>query len=221
MATLDSIRTLYKYTLQDKGLTLEEINGTPPSPANDVRDKVIAEAINWYGRRVPRIRTSLVQPLAAGFYELPLDWQVWSRIVSVEFPLDQNPPAIYPKKSIGFQAREVGTFFFLNPNPGSAFRLSYLTVHGGGSDNVSSISDDHEPIIAKYAAGLAGLDFAARYANSVSNNVDSVQYRTKEQEWRSVAKALMDQADVEIRQHEWALLYATEADARYNKSWRA
>lgn len=217
MATLLSIRKYYAYSLQDLGNQLETIN---PVPTDDVRDKAIAEAINWYSRRFPRPKVILVDPLAPGFYQLPNDWQMWSRAILVEFPLDQMPPTYLSNKAFGIQARESLSYFFLNPNPGGQFRLSYTTVHGGGPDNVASIISDHEGPIGKYAASIAADWFADRYANSVSNNLDAVQYRTKEQEWRSVAANLRAQADVELRPAEWSQLYATDGQARYFKGWQ-
>lgn len=218
MATILSIRNYYRYSLQDLGNQLEKIND--PAPTDDVRDKAIAEAINWYTRRFPRVTVSLVNPIAAGFYQLPNDWQFWSRMIFVEFPLDQMPPQYLSYKAFGIQPRESLSYFFINPNPSGQFRFAYTSVHGGGPDNVASIISDHEGPIGKYAASLACDWFADRYANSVSNNLDAVQYRTKEQEWRAVGKNLRDQADLELRPAEWAQLYATDAQARYNKGWQ-
>lgn len=220
MASILGIRTNYKYALQNLGGTLEEVNGVPPSPTDDVRDKSIAEAINWYSRRVPRVAVSLLNAIADGFYQLPNDWQFWSRMISVEFPINQNPTSYIPLKYVNFQQRETLSYFMITPNPSGQFRIAYTTVHGGGPDNVASIVSDHEAIIGRYAAAVSALDFAARYAGSVQNNLDAVQYRTKEQEWRSVAEALIEQADKELRQHEFSQSYATDNEARYLKGWR-
>lgn len=220
MATLLSIRNYYKYNLQDLGSQLEIINGNPPVPPDDVRDKAIAEAINWYTRRVPRLKVSLFNADPTGFYQLPNDWQMWSRAILVEFPIDQNPPIYLSDRAFGIQARETLSYFFLQPNPSGQFRLSYTTVHGGGVDGVASVIADHEGIIGKYAVSIAAEQFAARYANSVSNNLDAVNYRTKEQEWRDVAKALREQADRELRPAEFAQMFASDFDARYKKGWR-
>lgn len=217
MATILSIRNYYRYALQDLGNQIETINDPV---TDDVRDKAIAEAINWYTRRFPRPKVILVDPIPAGFYQLPNDWQMWSRAILVEFPIDQMPPVYLSNKAFGIQARESLSYFFLLSNPSGQFRLSYTTVHGGGPDNVASIISDHEGPIGKYAASIVAEWFAARYANSVSNNLDAVNYRTKEQEWRSVADALRKQADLELRPAEWAQLYATDGQARYFKGWQ-
>lgn len=159
MATLLNIQAEYKTALQDKGATLEEINGVPPSPLNDVRDRAIVEAINRYGLRVPRLQTTLIQPVADGYYGLPGDWQVWSRIISVEFPLNATPPTYLSKQAISYQARETGgSFYYLLPNPASSHRLSYTTLHGGGTDLVASIVLMHESLIGKWAVAIASLE---------------------------------------------------------------
>jgi hypothetical protein len=218
MATMLSIRNYYRYALQDLGNQLEKIND--PAPTDDVRDKAIAEAINWYSRRVPRLSTLLLASIPAGFYQLPNDWQMWSRMILLEFPLNTMPPTYIPNKYFGIQATETVSNFFVNPNPTGNFRLSYTTVHGGGPDNVASVISDHEGIVGKFAASIAADWFADRYANSVSNNLDAVQYRTKEQEWRAVAKNLRDQADVELRPAEYSQMYSSDGEARYFKGWR-
>ncbi len=220
MASLDAIRREYLYAFQDRGAILELINGDPPSPPNDVRDRAVSEAINHYSIRVPRTKVVLVSPISTGSYPLPADWQNWSRIVTIENPIDQNPPVYLSQKSIAYRNTETQGYYVLLPNPTASFRLAYLTVHGGGIDNCASIDAIHEPLIGKWAASIACIEAAARYAKSQQNNVDAVNYRTKEQECRAVAGELKALVDRELRAYEWSLLYRTDADASYHKPWR-
>lgn len=220
MASLNSIRKEYLYSFQDRGNLLELINGDPPTPANDVRDRAITEAINGYSMRVPRARTILVASVASGSYQLPTDWQNWSRIIGIEHPIDLNPPQYLSERGIQFRNTESLGYYVLLPNPDASFRLNYTTVHGGGPDNVSSIDAMHESLIGKWAASIACVEAAARYSKTQQNNVDAVNYRTKEQECRSVADALRAIVDRELRQYEWSMAYRTDGDARYGRGWR-
>lgn len=216
MASLASIRDEYRVALQDLGSLLEEINAVPTT---EVRDRAIAQAISHYTRRVPRIVTTLVTANSTGFYSIPSDWLTTSRFVSLEFPTDQSPPIYLPLGRIQLQRRETGLMYYINPNPSQSFRLTYTGKHGGGADSVDSIDALHEPMIGKWAVGLSALEFAARYANSKSNNLDAVNYRSKEQEWRAVAQAMREAVDRELRAYEQAQVRQTDGDAQ-PKGWR-
>ncbi len=214
MATLANIRTRYKYALQDQASLLEEI----AESASDVRDKAIEEAIRWYSRRLPQVKTVALAQSTTGFYAVPTDWKVFSRIVSVEFPLDQTPPQYLDQgRHIRLQRQPTGIFYFLDPNPSGTFRLSYTTKHDETAP--TTIPDEHDGILGRWAAHVAAVEFASRYANSVQNNVDSVNYRTKEQEWRAVAKELWEDLQRELRRDEWAQLYSADIDTQV-RGWR-
>lgn len=215
MTTLADIQTEYKYALQDKGNILEDLAAS----ANDVRDKAIQEAIRWYARRIPLVKTVLVSADSSAFYAVPADFENGSRIVTVEFPLNQNPPQYLTRNRgdmIRYQRRETGMFYFLDPNPSGDFRLTYTARH---LDNATTIPAHHAPIVGKMAAAVAATEFVARYANTVSNNVDAVNYRTKEQEWRDVRKTFLAQVEEELRRDEWAQVQSIDSGT-LQKGWK-
>lgn len=206
MATLANVQTLYKSFLQDQAKILEEIQGS----LDVVRDQSIKDAIRWYSRRAPQKKTVLVASVATGFYAVPSDWKPGSRIVTVEFPLDQTPPIYYGPRAWQFQRRDTGLFYYLTPNPSGSYRLTYTTKYD--ETTPTAIPDEHEEILARVAVYFSAIDFASRYANSVSNNLDAVQYRSKEQEWRAVAKEHLSAAEQLLRRDEWAEMFQTDPD---------
>ena len=219
MTALADIQTAYKYALQDKGSQLEEINSTATTA---VRDAAITQALQWYSRRIPLTKTVSVATSTTSFYTVPTDWTNGkSRIVSVEYPLDQKPPTYllpYSGGGIRMQRRETGWYYYLDPNPSGSFRLTYTTQHLASA---STIDTTHVEIIGRMAASIAAGEFAARYANSVTNNLDAVNYRTKEQEWRSVRDMLMAQVDTELRRDEWAAAMANDPTAGLDRGWKS
>jgi hypothetical protein len=211
---LTRIQTEYAYALQDQAALLEQV----ALSTNDVRDKAIDQAIREYSRRFPKIATALVASVSTGYYPLPSDWEPGlSRIVSIEFPIDQSPPLYAPPKSWRLVRRESGQVIYILPNPGGNFRLTYVTKHDETAPS-ASIPSDHAGALGKWAGKIAALEFMARYANSVQNNVDSVNYRTKEQEWRHVYDTLALQIDKELGSAEVAIQH--EADPlTYFRGW--
>src|SRR3990172_5833657 len=197
MATLANIQRVYTVVLQDRGALLGE---SPAVSLTEVRDSSILEAIRWYARKLPLVKTSLIGNGATAFYAVPADWVEGSRIVSIEFPLDQTPPQYVTRRGKGggvtLQRRETGVFYFLSSNPTGPFRLTYTASR---NTDASDIRVDHEEIVGRMAAAIAAANFAAFYANTVQNNVDSVNYRSKEQEWRAVRKELLAEVEMELR----------------------
>jgi hypothetical protein len=211
MATLANIRSEYKYALQDVG-NIVEIEGS-----TTVRDKAIAQALVDYSRKFPYIKTVLVASVAGGYYALPSDWlDGFSRIVSVESPIDQSPPAYLSPKSWRLVRRESAPVIYIDPNPSASFRLTFVTKHDESAP--TTIPESHEGALGKWAAMIAAQSMMAFYANTVQNNVDAVNYRSKEQEWRHVYDTLKLQLAGELREAEIATQRA--ADYRtYFSGW--
>lgn len=215
MPAIDDIRREYALALQDKGNLLAD---APAVGADEVRDKNIASAIQWFSHRIPQVKTVLVASIPAAYYPVPTDWQKWSRVVTVEFPLNQEPPAyVDNERGVRLQRRETGLFHHLSPNPSGSYRLTYTTEHLADGTTVDA---DHYRYVGLKGAILSAEDFAARYAGSVSNNLDAVNYRTKEQEWRSVAKSLREQLEREMRRPEWSQFYSADLNATGRRGWR-
>lgn len=214
MATLANIQVAYKQALQDRDNQLEGIN----DPAtNAVRDASIEAAIRWYSRRYPNVITALVSSVAGGYYSPPTGFTATSRITSLEYPIDQSPPAYLSPKSYRIVRRETSLKIYVDINPSSAFRLTFTGKHDETAP--TTIPDEHTAIVGRMAAVVSAMHFAARYANSVQNNLDGVNYRSKEQEWRSVHDDLLKQINNELRRDEIALLTTSDVDAVF-RGWR-
>jgi hypothetical protein len=212
---IDEIRREYAIALQDKGNLLAD---APALTADEIRDRNVASAIQKFSHRLPQIKTSLIASVASGFYAVPTDWQKWSRVVTIEYPLDQVPPGYLDnERGVRLQRREAGLFHHLSPNPSGSYRLTYTTQHDAAG---ASIDVAHYRYVGLQAAILAAEDFGARYAGSVSNNLDAVNYRTKEQEWRSVAKSLREQLEREMRRVEWGQFASADLNATGRRGWR-
>lgn len=215
MASLVAIQTEYAYGLQDLGNLLEQINA---SPTTDVRDKAIAGGIRWYSRLVPNIKVVDTTPIQSGYYPLPADYAQSSRIVSIEFPRDQSPPAYLNSKNFRTQRTPSGENIYINPNPTDTFRLAYTTEH---LQDASTISTAHERIVGIMSAAIACEEFAARFANAVTNNLDSVNYRDKARAFAEKAKEYREQVEREMRSPQWGQFFRADVDAlRMDKSWR-
>ena len=212
---LADLQLEYKLALQDKQGQVEEVTG-----ANDVRDKAIGEAIRLYETRFPQVKTSDVATITTGFYPVPADWQTFSRIVSIENPIDLNPPAYLRPNAIRQVRRSTGLFYALNPNPSSTYRLTYTTKHDALSmSNYPSLEARHVSPLAKMAASIALLEIASYFAKTQNAQGDAVVYRTKEQENRTMAIELRKQADAELRADEIRQAHALDSET-YEKGWR-
>lgn len=214
MAALAEIERQYDYILQERApKLLEEVAVSP----DDVRTRNIRAAILWFSNTIPQLKTVLVAPTSDGYHPVPADWSDRSRLVSIEFPLDQNPPAFIDlRRNVRTHRRETGKFFYIQVPPTGNFRLTYTTKHDSAA---ASIDPDHERVVALYAAAVAAGEYAARYANSTQNNLDAVNYRSKEQEWRAVEKDLREQAEREIRLAAWRHAHDAD-DAGLSRTWR-
>lgn len=218
MATIANINKEYAYQIQDLGSLLEQVN---TSPTTDVRDRAIVAAINYYTRRLPRVRAALIASIPGGFYPVPSDWIDVSRIVAIEFPINATPPIYYSPKAWQMHPRESdGLYYYPDPNPGGEFRLIYTAAHSGTSPDTicGSIPVAHEAMVGMIAAEIALREFAQRYAGSVMSNVDSVNYGEKSERFTKAADALKLQYDQEMTRAELAMLKRGDPYS-YFKGW--
>lgn len=215
MATLASLQSVFRLLLADKTSTIQTDIG---ATAVELRDEAIKEAIRWYSRRVPRIVTALVSGAASPYYAVPSGWLVnTSRIVSAEYPINQDPPAYVSPRAWRLVQRETAPVLYFSPNPGGSFRLTFTGTHD--ETTPAAIPVEHEPIVGRMAVALAALSFAAFYGNTVQNNIDSVGYRTKEQEWRAINEADVKQAEAELRPHEIQLQRILDPMTYFPRQW--
>ena len=213
MATLVNIQSAYKLAFADKS---DEISNQIGSTADELRDESIVEVVRWYAARMPRLKVNLLPAHTSPYFTVPTEWlENSSRIVFIEFPIDQDPPLYLSPKQNRIVKRETGDFIYIFSNPDGQFRLGFTTKH---DDDASTIPDLHEEILGKFAAAVAAVATADFYAHTIVNNVDAVNYRTKEQEWRDLGKNLREQVDRHLRRDEMALRRATDSGA-YFRGW--
>lgn len=215
MVTLATLQLQYNIALQDKAGIVEQITAS-----TDVRDKSILSAIAEYNRRIPNLQTDLVTTITTGTYPAPSPWAVGSRFVALEYPIDNSPPTYYSPKYFRLYHKETGLFYKVDPNPSGSFRLTYTAPHvlNGMLDGYDTVPSSHEGIVGRLAAAYAALAMAAYYAQTVASNIDSVNYRTKEQEWRGVADALMKKINDELIRDEVDFQKQSEP-CYYFKGW--
>lgn len=211
MATISAIEAHHDYTILNINTKLLEDVGLV---GTTLRSKSVEEAIAFITRRIPRLITVLVQPTASGFYTLPSGWSFISprsRLVSIEFPIDQNPSSYFSLRRYPVQIvrRESSQVMAITPNPGGPFRLTFTASYSG---TLTEMDISLEPIVGKHAAAITAKSLAAYYANTTGNNVDAVNYRTKSQEWREAGDAIEAKVNDELRQIEWSNLYDSDGD---------
>lgn len=193
---------------------------------DDVRDKAILGGVQWYNRILPRLNTVLVVATSNGIYNVPSDWSdEISRIVAIRNPADSVPPSYVSLRGLQIIAQPDGTpsQFYITPNPAPSFLLTYLARHGANLANpsetlVGSIPQEHEGPVGRMSAALAADEMADFYGQTTRNNVDSVDYRSKADEWRALSKNLRQQVERELRAAE--LSFAKNSDQRtYFRGW--
>jgi hypothetical protein len=193
MGDIVAVRRYYADALQDISNILEKAGAGAPA----VRDDAIKDAIDRYSEHIPQAKISLVIPITSGFYSLPADFEIgFSRIVSIEFPIDQLPPRYVAERAYAIRQTETGYGFYISTQPGTNFRFKYTARHTSAS--LTWISA-HDESIGQWAAAIAAGWFMDRYGHSVESNNDGVNWRSKAQEFRDNAKALMEKVLGNIR----------------------
>jgi hypothetical protein len=201
MGKVTDARRFYADALQDLGGLLEQAG----AGSNAVREDAIKTAVDRFSERIPTDAVQLYSTISTdGFYSLPTDFELGlSRIVSIEFPIDQNPPVYIAEKAWGIRHTESASKLYLNPNPSSSFRVRVTKRHtyDGGADTASWL-DAHSALVGQWAAAIALNWFADRYGHSVESNNDGVNWRTKAQEARENAKMLLARVYEQLRPYE-------------------
>jgi hypothetical protein len=200
---VSEVQNYYKYYLQDITELLEKAG--PESSA--IRDAAIKEVIFRYSERIPKGKVVLVTfvPGAVQLYALPNTWEAgFSRIISVESPIDKAPPSYLREKSYGIVNNESSDKLYFSYGLAENFRLRFTTRHSytAGPMETSTWMPAHASLLGKWAAAIACQMFADRYAHSVESGNDGVNWRTKSQELRDNSKMLMQQVELDIKQAE-------------------
>ena len=123
MATLVNIQSAYKLAFADKS---DEISNQIGTTADELRNESIVEAVRWYAARMPRLKVNLIPAQTSPYFAVPSEWlENSSRIVFIEFPIDQDPPLYLSPKGHRIAKRETADFIYIFSNPDGQFRLGY------------------------------------------------------------------------------------------------
>lgn len=173
-------------------------------------DCVLATA-RVYERDHPR-RLTWEPVLTEGTFEYPLPSttsnptvtadKAWvngfSHIETIEYPVDatvQNRVFFHPGDWLVEETRGKWMFRYDTPGAGEAARLTYTVPHTL-DDSTDTLPTVHFEQICQYAAGMALLELANKFAGDMGSGSagEVVGYRTKQQEHRQQAMDMMQKA---------------------------
>uniref|UniRef100_A0A6H1ZTH3 Uncharacterized protein n=1 Tax=viral metagenome TaxID=1070528 RepID=A0A6H1ZTH3_9ZZZZ len=133
-------------------------------------------------------------------YALPTYWEDGiSSIDAVEFPDEQQAP-IYMRVTewdiidIGDGNSEMIHLLVITPSTSDTFTVHYTTKHTV-TNTTTTISDGDFEAVGYLVCSLACLALSARLARTKDSrySADTLNFRTKSDEYRSLAKAFMEQ----------------------------
>jgi len=168
---------------------------------SDAAERAVGQALNTYSRLNPRVRiASFDGDGSTCLFDLPSDYQPpFSKIISVEYPYNQNPPVyLEPSKfqvytDLDNSAIVYKLLFASAPASGQSARVTYTAVHvlsGYDESTETSLPVPHWSAFL-YLSAYCLANFAVGYYGSTTRSTlsaDLVNYRTKADEWRAIAE---------------------------------
>ncbi|MGH7459836.1 MAG: hypothetical protein ACREMA_02260 [Longimicrobiales bacterium] len=160
----------------------------------------IGEAVNRYSRAMPRLVVADVAGTGAFDYALPAPWSdLFSAIAFVEYPAGQREPTFVDRLDwtlYRLPASLVLRFLTDTPKVGETIRLTFTAPHTM-VENSTTVPASDFPVINALAAALCCESLASHYSNVGDNTIaaDSVDHRSKAQEYAARAKRFMALAD--------------------------
>lgn len=161
----------------------------------------LSEALVVYSKYRPHenIETGNL-PEGSNIINLPDGWQAaFSTINFFEYPAGSIPPVLLDEKDFEIFMDDDQTYKlrFAFPLTG-AYKFSYSTTHGFDNSNppISGTPDTDFYCVCNIAAGIYLLALASRWGESLNPAVgaDSVDYNSKTDQYRRLAKELFGQA---------------------------
>lgn len=183
MSTLADIR--------DRAIaTVKDDSGKLAVP--DDYDRNINAAVNRYSRHRPNIQVSDIAGNGTHDYSLPAGWSDGFSVASkIEYPIGDVPATLLDNDEYELYQSPTGMKLRLKhaaPSATQSFRLTFTTPR-----LVTTIPDGDVDAFIWLAASLCCEDLANAFAQTSDTTIaaDSVNYRTKAQEFTSMAKRLM------------------------------
>jgi len=159
-------------------------------------------------------------------FALPPDFSIgWSIIRQIETPIGRTPP-IRVREGRDWEIIETGSgskITFISFTPDLPFRLTYYaqhelqdlaTVPGDDVASATTIPSAHFRAFGLLVNHYGALSAAAAFAGFETNALaeDTVNYRTKEQEWRSVAEKLLEDYDRIVKNNDEGVIEIMDMD---------
>lgn len=154
-------------------------------------DNNIAEALKRYSKHRTRLACIDISGTGAHDYSLPADWSDGlSIVVSIEYPVGDVPETLLDDDDWSLYITPTATKLRFMDAPTATVRLLYSLMH----DEASVPAADLEAI-ANLSAAFCCRQLATAYGNTSDPTIqaDSVNYRSKSDEYRRLADALEGQ----------------------------
>lgn len=183
MSTLADIRTKTISIVRDD-------SGKLVNPAD--YDRIISAAISSYSRHRPYSKVVDIAGAGANDYTLPTGWiDEFSSIVSIEYPLNDVPATLLDKDE--YEIYQTATakklrLKYAKPTASESFRVTFTILRTS-----TTIPDSDVDVLCNLASAFCLEELANIFAQTSDSTLsaDSVNYRSKSQEFSSRAKRLM------------------------------
>lgn len=180
MTTLADIREMVRGAVKDEGTKLQD-----PSDY----DRNIDFAMGEYSKHRPDEKTEDITGNATNDYDLPSSWiDEFSAIKAIEYPIGDVPATMLDNDIYGIYKEPTAYKIRLksySPSASDSFRITYTILR-----TAATIPDGDLSAFVSLAAALCLEELANAYAQTSDSlmSADSVNYRTKSQEFASRAK---------------------------------
>jgi len=162
-------------------------------------DEAITMAVKRYSLHRPQEKAQEYAGDGGYDYDLPSDWvQGFSRIVSVEYPYDEQDPNFIPKeewtiflKLVGSTQTRVLRFLTTSPAAADSVRVVYTIPHLVDDSSSTVYANDFEALsslAASYVCGMLSRKFLQTSDSTIG--ADAVSYAAKSSAAASRAKEL-------------------------------
>jgi hypothetical protein len=160
---------------------------------NDAAERAVDTAINSYSRLRPNVEVAdLEGDGSTQSFSMPSDYQYpFSNVLSIEYPYGEIPPVeLGPEYYSIYMDTDGEKIVFHNAiASGESARVKYTCLHSISDDETTIPSADWAAFLYLSAYHLA--NYAVGYYGSTTRatlSADVVNYRTKSDEWRSIAE---------------------------------
>jgi hypothetical protein len=190
--------------------TIDDFTAAMPAVVRDEANRLTANGatldrfavqaiVDRYSNDAPLEIVSDVDGNGTSFVDVPVDPDEkgvfdagFSLLRSIEFPVEQVPPQFLEAEDYRLYRRPGATKIMLSsaaPSASDVLRVTWTARHAADG---STVPDKDFYAVCDYASSLALEALAAIYvqAGDPSINADAVNYRTKSQEYLTLAKAI-------------------------------